>query len=78
MRRRRWVGRASQAPSSAGGACNRLRGLRRASSLPPPPPQVGSAQNWVFKATTSRTKSGFAAVKIFCLPIPKMGKKPYQ
>jgi hypothetical protein len=42
------------------------------------PPQVGSAQNWVFKATTNKTKSGFAALKVFCLPIPKTGKKPYQ
>lgn len=41
-------------------------------------PEIGSAQNWVFKASTSRTSNGFAAVKIWCIPVPKVGKKPYE
>ena len=41
-------------------------------------PETGNAQNWVFKATSSRTSTGTAVVKIFCIPTPKTGHRPYQ
>ena len=35
-------------------------------------PDGGAGPGWVHRATTNRTPSGIAMVKIFCMPISKM------
>lgn len=36
----------------------------------------GATSSYVFQATTNRTASGSAIVKVFCVPISKHGEKP--
>lgn len=36
----------------------------------------GATSTYVFQATTNRTASGTAVVKVFCVPVSKHGERP--